>query len=124
VADAVLDLTHLSNTLLVAIRDRDRKSLDAVLHADFVQINDAGARTARASFIDAVVSAEVHIKELSFDFLSVDVFGDTGVVCGVQRAAVQLASGEDVTGRTAFTDVFVTSGAGWQLRLATSADLP
>jgi hypothetical protein len=52
------------------------------------------------------------------------VFGETGVLCGVQRAAVRLASGEEVTGRTAFTDVFVKAGAGWQLRVATSADLP
>ena len=123
-ADAVLELTHLSNTLLVAIRDRDRKALDAVLHADFVQINDAGVRTARAAFIDAIVSADFTITGLSFDFLSIDVIGETGVVCGVQRAAVRLASGEEVTGRAAFTDVFVKSGASWQIRVATSADLP
>jgi len=124
VADAHAELTDLSNRLLVAIRNRDRTVLAAILHAEFVQINEAGARTARATFIDAVVSGDFTIKELSFEFLSVDVFDAIGVACGVQRAVVELASGEVVTGRTTFTDVFVTSGSRWQLRLATSVDLP
>jgi len=124
VSDAVRELTDLSHALLAAIRDHDRRALEGALHADFVQVNEAGVRTPRDAFLDAVASAEFHINELSFEFLSVDVVGDAGVVCGVQRAAVRLAGGEEVTGRSAFTDVFVNSGAGWRLRLATSADLP
>jgi len=124
VADAIRALTDLSYALLVAIRNRDRRALEGVLHADFVQVNEAGVRTPRDAFLDAVASADFHINELSFEFLSVEAFGDAGVVCGVQRAVVRLAGGDEVTGRSAFTDVFVTSGPGWRLRLATSADLP
>ncbi len=109
---------------MAAIRDRNRDVLDAVLHADFVQISEAGVRTGREAFLAAVVSGNFQIRELSFDFLSVDVFGSAGIACGVQRAAVQLANGEGVIGRTAFTDVFVKAGDRWLLRVATSADLP
>ena len=110
--------------MLTAIRTRDRASLDQVLHADFAQINEAGLRTSRAAFIDGVVAADFLIKELSFEFLSVDAFEHVGVVCGVQRALVSLAGGEEVTARTSFTDVFVRNGATWQLRIATSSELP
>ncbi len=118
------ELTRISELLAAAIRDRDRRALDAVLHADFVQISEAGVRTGRDAFLAAVMSGDFLIKEISFDFLSVDVFGDAAVACGVQRAAVQLANGEGVIGRTAFTDVFVKNAGRWLLRVATSADLP
>jgi hypothetical protein len=124
VSDATNELTRLSQQILTAIRTRDRASLDQVLHSDFVQINETGVRTSRAAFIDAIVGdAEFQINELSFEFLSVDVFECVGVVCGVQRALVTLATGDEVTARTAFTDVFVRNGASWQLRIATSSEL-
>ena len=82
----------------------------------------AGVRTARQAFIDAV-SADIQIDELSFEFLTVDAFENVGVVCGVQRALVTLSSGDKVTARTSFTDVFVRYGANWQLRVATSSEL-
>ena len=122
-SDATAGLNTLSQQILTAIRTRDRASLDRVLHSDFVQINEAGVRTARQAFIDAV-SADIQIDELSFEFLTVDAFENVGVVCGVQRALVTLASGDHVTARTSFTDVFVRHGASWQLRVATSSELP
>jgi len=123
VSDAAAELNTLSRQILTAIRTRDRASLDRVLHSEFVQINEAGVRTARETFIDAVVSAEIQIDELSFEFLTVDAFENVGVVCGVQRALVTLSSGDKVTARTSFTDVFVRHGANWQLRVATSSEL-
>lgn len=123
-SDATAGLTTLSQQILTAIRTRDRASLDQVLHSDFVQINETGVRTSRAAFIDDVVAAGFLINQLSFEFLSVDVFENLGVVCGVQRALVTLATGEEVTARTSFTDVFVKNGAIWQLRIATSSELP
>jgi Domain of unknown function (DUF4440) len=124
VSDATGGLNAVSQQILTAIRTRDRASLDLVLHADFVQINEAGLRTSRGAFIDHVVAADFLIKELSFEFLSVDAFEHVGVVCGVQRALVSLAGGEEVTARTSFTDVFVRNGETWQLRIATSSELP
>jgi hypothetical protein len=121
-SDATVVLTALSHRILTSIQTHDRGSLDQVLHADFVQINEAGVRTSRRAFIDAVT--DFQINELSFEFLSVDAFDDVGVVCGVQRAVVTLPTGEEVTARTSFTDVFVRNGAIWQLRIATSSELP
>ena len=118
------ELTDISHTLLTAIRGRDPNTLDRLLHGEFVQINEAGVRTRRDAFITAVVASDYDFSDLKFDSLSVDVFGDTAVVCGVQRAVVRISGGENLTGRSAFTDVFVRSTSGWLLRIATSADLP
>lgn len=122
-ANDTQELTEISHQLLTAIRGRDANALDRLLHGEFVQINEAGVRTKRDTFITAIATSSFEITALSFDFLSVDVFGDTAVVCGVQRAVVRLESGEEVTGRSAFTDVFVRHLNRWVLRLATSADL-
>jgi len=122
-SDAQQELTDISHAILAAIRHRDRAALDAALHRDFVQINEAGVRTARAAFIDGVIDADFDILDLTFDSLAVDVFGDAGVAAGVQRGRVWLATGDEATARTAFTDVFVKEGGRWLLRVATSADL-
>jgi ketosteroid isomerase-like protein len=117
------ELTEISHQLLSAIRGRDASALDRLLHDEFAQINEAGVRTARDAFMTAIVTTSYEVVSLSFDFLSVDVFGDTAVVCGVQRAVVRLESGEEVTGRSAFTDVFAMHQNRWLLRLATSVEL-
>jgi hypothetical protein len=67
VSDATAGLNAVSQQIFTAIRTRDRASLDLVLHADFVQINEAGLRTSRGAFIDNVVAADFLIKELSFE---------------------------------------------------------
>jgi len=123
VADARQELTDLSHQILAAILHRDGAALDAVLDPDFVQINEAGVRTARAAFIEAVCDSDLVITDLAFDHLSIEVFDQTGIAAGVQRGRVRMANGDVITGRTAFTDVFVRQGGGWRLRAATSADL-
>ena len=120
----VATLTDLSHALLTAIRLPDRKALDSILTSDFVHVNETGARTAKDAFIAAIEAGGYEITQLSFEFLVVEPLADIGIVCGVQVAQVRLAGGEEVAGRTAFTDVFVRTGGGrWQLRMATSAEL-
>ena len=123
-SDATAELTALSQQILTAIQGRDGNALGRLLHADFVHVNEAGVRTTHGAFVDAVVSADHRIRELSFEFLNVDTFADAGVVCGVQRAVVALASGEEMIARSFFTDLCIRSGANWQVRMATSSDLP
>jgi ketosteroid isomerase-like protein len=117
------ELEQLSHEITDAIRTRNRPALEAVLVADFVQIDERGHRLGKEAFITAVETGEFQIEELRFESLSVEQFDETGVVRGVQGARVRLPTGERVEGRTAFTDVFVRAADGWRLRLATSAEL-
>lgn len=117
------DLARLSDEIAEAIRRRNRPLLDAVLTADFVQIDERGNRLSKTAFIHAVESGDFLIEAMSFEMLSVEQVRDTAVVCGVQRAAVCLPSGDRVDARTAFTDIFVRVEGRWRLRVATSAEL-
>ena len=117
------ELEQLSHEIMDAIRTRNRRALEAVLVADFVQIDERDHRIGKEAFIAAIETGEFQIEELRFEWLLVDQFGQTAVVCGVQGARVRLPTGECVEGRTAFTDVFVRAADGWRLRLATSAEL-
>jgi ketosteroid isomerase-like protein len=117
------ELEQLSHEIMDAIRTRNRRALEAVLTADFVQIDELGHRLRKEPFIAAVEAGEFQIEKLWFESLSVEQFDETAVVSGVQRAQVRLPAGDRAEGRTAFTDVFVRTADGWRLRLATSAEL-
>lgn len=117
------DLQRLSYELLEAIRTRNSPALHQVLDQDFVQVNEAGGRLGKLDFINAVQSSTYDVEQLSFEFLTIEIFATIGVVCGVQRAVVRMTDGTEVSGRTAFTDVFIRDTRGWRLRMATSAEL-
>ena len=117
------DLEQLSHQIMDAIRTRNRRALEAVLMPDFIQIDERGQRLGKEPFIAAIEAGDFQIEELGFESLAVEQFDGTAVVCGVQRAKVRLPAGDQVEGRTAFTDVFVRAADGWRLRLATSAEL-
>jgi hypothetical protein len=56
------DLKQLSHQLMDAIRARDRRALEAVLTADFVQIDELGHRLGKEPFIAAVEAGEFRSK--------------------------------------------------------------
>ena len=122
-ADGSDELRRLSYELLEAIRTRSSPALHQILDQNFVQVNEAGARFGKLDFINAVQSSTYDIEHLSFEFLTIEIFATAGVVCGVQKAVVRMTDGAEVSGRTAFTDVFVRDTHGWRLRVATSAEL-
>ena len=122
-SDAVAELERLSHAILEAIRARNRTALENVLLPDFVQVDERGNRQGKEAFISAVEAGEFEVEQLKFETISIEQVDRVGVVCGVQWAQVRLPGGERIEGRTAFTDVFVQGAGGWQLRVATSAEL-
>jgi ketosteroid isomerase-like protein len=122
--DTVKELARLSHRILDAIVGRDAVTLDVMFDDDFVAMAPAGGRQAKQEFINAFVDAPFHILGASFETLEVEVIDDrTAVVLGIQRAEVQLPTGENVVSRVAFTDVFVRRGDGWRIRVVQSIDL-
>ena len=102
---------------------RDAAVLEEILDAEFVHLDAAGVRTARADFIATVLSSTYTVLDAGFESLAVDVVGGLGVVNGIQRAEVSLGEGERVVSRGAFTDVFVATDGAWKIRLARSMEL-
>ena len=118
------EFVRLSHRILDAIVQRDAVTLDAAFDDEFVAVAPAGGRQRKQEFINAIVDAPFHILGASFESLEVEVVDDRiVVVVGIQRADVQLPTGEHVVSRCAFTDLFVRRGKEWRVRVVQSVDL-
>jgi hypothetical protein len=122
--DSVEEFVRLSHRILDAIVRRDAVTLDVLFDDEFVAVAPAGGRQGKQAFINAIADAPFHILGASFESLEVEVVDDrTAVVVGIQRADVQLPTGENVVSRCAFTDVFVRRDNEWRIRVVQSVDL-
>ena len=117
------ELERISFDILDAIRAKNADSMARHLAGDFVHRDEKGTRTTRAEFLAAIASAPMSIERLGFESISIDVFGPSALVSGVQSGRVVLADGQALESRSAFTDLFVLTAEGWRLQAATSADL-
>lgn len=119
------ELLALERTVMQAIAAKDRDALRPILSDRFVLrmpgVPDAG----KEQFLEAIGATPGEIETIRGEETHAALFGDTGIVTGLQIATVRLASdGRVVTSRGAFTDVFERRGEGWQLVLAFSVELP
>ena len=106
-----------------AIGRKDAAALGRILDEEFAYRTPSGAELSRDEFLKNITSMPFEILNVRGDGLKADVFGDTAVVTGVQRARV-LAEGKEQESVVAFTDVFVKRRGRWRLRLAYGVELP
>ena len=119
-AQAILCLERL---VMDAIRDKDAKALGHMLTDDFVY-RTQDAEVGRADFLKGVAGLPGRILSVEGENLRVNVYGDTAVLTGVQRARVRTEDGAEQTGANAFTDIFVRRRGRWRLALAHGVELP
>lgn len=105
-----------------AIGRKDTAALGRILDEGFVLRTPAGGEVARAEFLRGVAAQPAEILSVRGEGVRADVFGETAVVTGVQRARVRL-DGKEFDSVGAFTDIFVKRRGRWRLRLAHSVDL-
>lgn len=119
------DLIEISEAIASAIARGDAATLQNFLHPGFTYL-DAGGKQSREAFLQAISSATYRILSIRLENLVIEEDVDAGlaIVTGVQHARVELAEGQQVDSRGAFTDVFVKQGDAWILRAATSTELP
>jgi hypothetical protein len=113
-------LLTLEDLVIEAIRRRDAEALGALVTDGFVLLGSDGSQTAREDFLRAAVEIPGEILELSVLHLRARVVGNMGVLTGLQRARVRLATGIEVDDVAFFTDVCVRTGTGWRMALAHS----
>jgi hypothetical protein len=113
-------LLTLEDRVIEAIRRRDAEALGALVTDGFVLLGSDGSQTPREDFLRAAVEIPGEILELSVLHLRARVVGGVGVLTGLQRARVRLATGIEVDDVAFFTDVCVRTGTGWRMALAHS----
>jgi ketosteroid isomerase-like protein len=121
--DPTTDIFAVEQRIFRAIEAKDAAALEPILADDFVFRDSRGGDLTRAEFLKNVASIPAKIESVRGEHLKVDVYGDTAILTGLQRAAVT-ADGKQAASHGAFADVFMKRGGRWQLVLAHSVDVP
>ena len=119
------ELLLMERRIMDAIRAKETSALRGMLAEGFVYRNPAVENVSSEGFLEGVSSLLVSILSLTGERVEAAVFGETGIVTGIQVAVTR--DGDDnppQTSRSAFTDVFVRADGTWRLALAHAVDLP
>jgi ketosteroid isomerase-like protein len=101
-------LRAVEHEWITAAVHRDRATLDRLLADNFIDISYRGQRRTKADVLDAQAAPPGSRQTLSD--LQVRVYGETGIVTGVNTVSI----GKQAPVRIRFTDVFVRAGNGWR----------
>jgi len=116
-------LLGISQEVFRAIRLKDVASLGRFLADDFVHRSPDGSESSKTDFLLGVSGMPVDVVSISGEHQRVDVFGESAVLTGVQRA--EWRQGDDAQGisSVAFTDVFARRAGKWLMVLAYGVEM-
>jgi len=111
------ELMQLERDIGRANVERDAEFFERVEADEFVFTDSGGGLTTKREDVDGVRKpANPDVKLLAYDVddMQVRVYGETAVVTG-RVTTKQNVKGEERTGKSRFTDVFVRRDGRWQL---------
>jgi len=96
-----------------AFKNRDAKTLNSILDDRFIFTDDEGQAINKAQYIEAVLQS-IKVDSYKLEDMTVQVFGDTGVVAGrwIGKMTVQ---GKDASGAFRYTDTFIKRLGRWRV---------
>jgi ketosteroid isomerase-like protein len=118
-ADQIKDAEARRYAAMIA---NDARALDALLADDLVYTHSTAATETKTEFVDRL-SAGLRYKAITPREQAIRVFGDVGLVNGLNRMDVE-RKGEAITFDIRFLAVYVRAGAQWQMRAWQSTRLP
>ena len=121
-AAAAAAVLRAERETMEAIGRKDAAALRRILDEGFIFRAPGGAEMSREEFLKNVTVIPAEILSVRGEGVRADLFGETAVVTGVQRARVRV-DGKEFDSVGAFTDVFVKRRGRWRLRLAYSIEL-
>ena len=117
-------LLQIERDIMAAIKGKDTAALETMLADEFTYRTHFGAEADKAEFLKSIASFPMKILSLRGEELNVDIYGETGVITGVQIAEARPPEGEAEESAVAFTDVFVRRDGRWLMVLAYGVELP
>ena len=111
------ELMQLERDIGRANVERDAAFFERVEADEFIFTDSNGGLTTKKEDVDGVrkpPNPDVKLLAYDADDMQVRVYGDTAVVTG-RTTTRQLVKGEERTGRSRFTDVFVRRDGRWQI---------
>jgi hypothetical protein len=104
---------HLMYKWLHALKTRDVNALESIMADDFVTTNADGSVNSKEEEIAPFRSPGLQFDSISYQGLSITLFGTTAIVRGI-GAFVGKASWGSFSSRERFTDVFLKRRGTWQ----------
>ena len=107
------------------IRQRETRRFEAIVQGDVAALEDilsddlsythaTGVFETKAEFIGKLKSGQLKYESLTPEDIRVRTYGSTGVVTGVARVKVRV-TGEALSFRMRFTDVYVKQADRWRM---------
>lgn len=114
----------IGHEIYECIRRKDAESLRQFVADDFIQRGADGTEASKEDFLRAISELPVEMDSVSGENEHVSIYGDVGIMTGVQRA--EWRQGDEVHGvsSVAFVDVFTRRGDTWLLVQAFGCEMP
>ncbi|HEV7473185.1 MAG TPA: nuclear transport factor 2 family protein [Pyrinomonadaceae bacterium] len=123
-AETAAVILKLERDIMDAIRNKNTTALAPLLADGFTYRTHFGAAANKAEFLQSIASFPMNILSIHGEELNVDVYGETAILTGVQRAEARAPEGPPEESAVAFTDVFVQTEGSWLMVLAYGVELP
>jgi ketosteroid isomerase-like protein len=107
-----------------ALQSRDVLAWEHILADNFVYRSPGEPDLDKQGFIQRIMSFTATILTIDSEDLRVDVYGDTAIVTGVQRAVIELPSRFVIEDFTMLNNVFVRRDGRWLMVLSHAMNLP
>ena len=116
-SDLARSLCDVEALLTDALRRNDVTALSKYYADEFRLINCRGRRVDRTAVLAAIKSGALRFDSLSTSEVEVRVYGQTGIVNGIQHQVAREPGGGDQAHPTnvRFTHIYVLRGGRWQL---------
>lgn len=96
-----------------ALLAADTAALSRMLAPDFVEISRLGTVRTRADNIRDIASGALHLTSVTYDSLTVRVYGDVAILTGIADNTGTMR-GFPFSGKIRYTRVFVRRDGRWQ----------
>jgi len=107
-----------------ALQSRDALAWANLLADDFVYRSPGETVLDKQGFIQRITSFTATILTIDSEDLRADVYGETAIVTGVQRAVIELPSRFVIEDFTMLNNVFVRRNGRWLMVLSHAMNLP
>jgi ketosteroid isomerase-like protein len=106
-----------------ALLAADTVALSRMLAPDFIEISRLGTVRTRADNVRDIASGALHLTSVTYDSLSVRVYGDVAVLTGIADNTGTMR-GFPFSGKIRYTRVFVRREGRWQAVLMQQTPMP
>ena len=123
-ADDVNTLTKLEGDVMRALQTKDLATIKALTAEDFVYRSADGSEIDRETFVAGIGEIPGGFTSIEADGMKAHVFGDTGIMAGIQRSQLRMTDGSEASDAVYFTDVWQRRDGKWLMVFAHSSPVP